>query len=344
MIPHADRVSIDTFKATAMIPIMAENAWRIVFSEVFSSDALTRMQTVGTVRQLSACDEQSLLQAVGECDALLVRTASQVTRRVIEAAPHLRVIGRGGVGLDNIDLEAAREHGVTVVYTPTAATESVADLTFALMLGLIWDTKGSDRAIRSGRFLSTRNTATPRELGGLTLGIIGMGRIGRAVARRAINGFLMEVLYNDIDNVGGLGFPATRVEKEELYRKSDIVSLHVPLTSDTRGLIGASALNSFRKGAFLINTSRGAVVDAKALTVALQSGQIGGAGLDVFEPEPLPADHPLLTAPNTLFTPHVGARTEKAQMRMNSVVDDVIRVLNGETPQDGGESSDFLMG
>src|SRR5262245_23063995 len=119
---------------------MAEKAWRIVFSEAFSSSAVTRMQSAGTVRQLDKCDEHSLLHAVGECDALLVRTASQVTRRVIEAAPNLRVIGRGGVGLDNIDLEAARQHGVTVVHTPAAATESVADLTFALMLGLIWDT------------------------------------------------------------------------------------------------------------------------------------------------------------------------------------------------------------
>jgi D-3-phosphoglycerate dehydrogenase / 2-oxoglutarate reductase len=311
---------------------MAEKSWRILFSEAFSSDAVARMQSVGSVRQLTACDEKSLIQAVPECDAILVRTASQVTRRVIEAAPNLRVIGRGGVGLDNIDLEAARERGVTVVYTPTAATEAVADLTFALILGLTWNLTASDDAVRAGRFSAARNSATPRELRGLTLGIIGMGRIGQAVAHRAINGFLMDVLYNDIENVGGFAFPATPVEKDELYRNSDIVSLHVPLTKQSHGLIGASALRLFRKGTLLINTARGAVVDGVALAIALQSGHIGGAGLDVFDPEPLPVDHPLLSAPNALFTPHIGARTKSAQKAMNSVVDDVIRVLNGETP------------
>ena len=311
---------------------MAPSKWRIVFAESFSSDALARIQTIGSVRQLTACDERSLIEAVADCDALLVRTASQVTRQVIQAAPSLRVIGRGGVGLDNIDLEAARERGVTVVYTPNAATEAVANLTFALILGLTWNIRANDDAVRTGRFLAARSSATPRELEGLTLGIVGMGRIGQAVARRAINGFLMEVLYNDIKDVGGFDLPASQVEKSELYKNSDIVSLHVPLTKETRGLVGPPALNMFRMGALLINTSRGPVVDSGALALGLQSGNIGGAGLDVFDPEPLPADHPLLSAPNTLFTPHIGARSEKAQKGMNSVVDDVIRVLNGETP------------
>ena len=312
---------------------MSENKWHIVVAEPFSGEAVARMQSVGVVRELPACDEQSLIDAVAECDALLVRTASQVTRRVIEAASNLRVIGRGGVGLDNIDVQTARENGATVVYTPTAATDSVADLTFALILGLIWNLKGNDDAVRSGRFTAARYSAAPRELVGLTLGIIGMGRIGQAVARRAVNGFLMEVLYNDIVDPGSdLGFAATRVEKDELYRSSDIVSLHVPLTEKTRGLIGASALRSFRPGALLINTSRGAVVDSCALADALQSGRLGGAGLDVFHPEPLQPDDPLLLAPHTLFTPHIGARTANAQKRMNSVVEDVIRVLEGKTP------------
>jgi D-3-phosphoglycerate dehydrogenase len=131
---------------------MSGKNWRIVVAEPFSIDAVARLQGVGTVRELTACDEQSLIDALRECDALLVRTSSQVTRRVIEAAPNLRVIGRGGVGLDNIDLQAAREHGVTVVHTPTAATEAVADLTFAMILGLIWNLKGSDAAVRSGCF------------------------------------------------------------------------------------------------------------------------------------------------------------------------------------------------
>lgn len=312
---------------------MAEKTWRIVFSEPFSSEAIARMEAIGSVRQLPHCDEDSLIDGVHECDALLVRTSSQVTRRVIEAAPHLRVIGRGGVGLDNIDCKAARERGVTLVYTPTAATQAVADLTFALILGLLWNTVGSDDAVRAGRYHAARQAASPRELESLKLGIIGMGRIGQAVARRAINGFLMDVHYNDIvEPDGGLPFPAKRVDKDELYRNSDIVSLHVPLTELTRGLIGESELRSFRPGALLINTSRGAVVDSYALGTALHGGRLGGAGLDVFDPEPLPAGHPLLSAPNTLLTPHIGARTANAQKAMNSVVDDVIRVLEGKMP------------
>lgn len=312
---------------------MAVKRWRIIFSEPFSSAAVARMKSVGDVSELSACHEQALIEAVTTCDALLVRTASQVTRRVIEAAPNLKVIGRGGVGLDNIDVQAALANQVTVVYTPTAATGSVADLTFALILGLIWNLKGCDSAVRNSGFESARNSVSPRELAGLTLGIIGMGRIGQAVARRAVNGFLMEVLYNDIVNpTGNLDFAALSVSKEEIYRKSDIVSLHVPLTEQTRGMIGDPELDSFRAGALLINTSRGAVIDPSSLVRALRSGRVGGAGLDVFQLEPPPLEHPLLQAPNTLFTPHVGARTANAQEKMNFVVEDVIRVLDGQKP------------
>ncbi len=291
------------------------------------------MSSVGPVTQLDACDEQTLMAAVQSCDALLVRTSSQVTRRVIESAPHLKVIGRGGVGLDNIDLVAAREKRVRVVYTPTAATDAVADLTFAFILGLIWNLKGNDAAVRSGQFLEGRSAAAPRELSGMTLGIIGMGRIGRAVARRAVHGFGMNVIYNDILNPQpALDFPATPVSKNELYVASDIVSLHVPLTSETKELIDSKALATFRSGALLINASRGAVVNLADLNAALCSGHLGGAGLDVFDPEPPPTPHAIMRAPNTVFTPHIGAKTALAQSRMNSVVDDVIRVLEGKPP------------
>jgi len=312
---------------------MSQTRWRILFAEPFAAQAVARMREIGEVRELTNCDESDLVNAVADCDALLIRTYSRVTRRVLEAAPRLRVIGRGGVGLDNVDLEAARERGVTVVYTPGAATEGVADLTFALMLALVWDLRGCDAGVRGGRFGETRAVVVPRGLHALTLGIIGLGRIGKAVARRAIHGFGMSVLFNDIVDPGPLDFSATRVEKDRLYAESDVISLHVPLTDTTRGLIGESTLARFKPGAVLINTSRGAVVDSYALDHALRSGRLGGAGLDVFDPEPLPADHPLLSAPNTVFTPHVGARTALAQERMNAVVEDVIRVLQGLAPQ-----------
>ena len=291
------------------------------------------MRQLGEVSELPDCREEFLLDAVSDCDALLVKTRCQVTRRVIDAAPRLRVIGRGGIGLDNIDLKAAAARGIPVVYTPHASTESVADLTFALILGLTWNLTTCDLGVREGKFTALRNSFLTRELSALRLGIIGMGRIGCAVARRAVHGFFMEVLYHDIVDPGdSLGISATRVEKEQLLSDCDIVSLHVPLTEQTQGLIGDDSFKRMRAGALLINTSRGAIVDSAALVRSLRSGRLAGAGLDVFDPEPLPADHELLTIPNTLFSPHVGARTALAQARMNAVVDDVARVLKGERP------------
>lgn len=313
---------------------MPAQPWRIVVAESFSDEAIEKLGSVGLVTQLHSCDEQALIDAIPSCHALLVRTASQVTRKVIESAPNLKVIARGGVGLDNIDVQAAREHKVCVVYTPHAATNAVADLTFALILSLIWDLRSKDLAVRDGRFIEARNVASPRELRGLTLGIIGVGRIGRAVAHRAVNGFLMEVHYNDIMKPDPpLDLSAQAMEKDEVYQTSDIISLHVPLTEQTRGMIGAQTLAQFKPGAVLINTSRGAVVNLAEVHQSLRSGHLGGAGFDVYDCEPVPKNHPILEAPNTIFTPHIGARTACAQRQMNAVVDDVIRVLEGQEPR-----------
>lgn len=276
---------------------------------------------------MDSTDEEVLKRAVRDCDALLVRTGSRVSREVIECAERLRVIGRGGVGLDNIDLQAARERGIEVVYTPGAATNAVAELTIGLMIALVRRVVVGDAAVRAGRFTEERKAHRAGELSQLTLGIVGMGRIGQAVARRCLNGFKMRVIYNDIADVTPLEINATSVSKETLYGDADVVSLHVPLTDETRGLIDAAALSRFKPGAFLVNTARGAVVDGIALAEALTSGRLGGAALDVFDPEPLPRDHPMMRAPNTCFTPHVGARTRTGLARMNEVVDDVIRIL-----------------
>lgn len=313
---------------------MAGTTWNIVVTEPISPCALASLQSVGSVRQLSDCSEEALLNAVPGCEALVVRTASRVTRRVIEAGTTLRVIGRGGVGLDNIDIEAAKSRGIPVVFTPHAATEAVADLTFALILGLTWNLIARDRGVREGSFAAARTSGFARELGGLTLGIIGMGRIGQAVARRAVHGFLMDVLYHDVADIAlPPALTARRVVKDQLLRESDLVTLHVPLTVETRGMIGARELRLMKETSLLINTSRGAVVDGMALSDALRSGRLGGAGLDVFEPEPPSPDHPLLNAPNTLFTPHAGSRTVRTQERMNDVVDDVLAVLAGKLPR-----------
>ena len=236
------------------------------------------------------------------------------------------------MGLENIDLDAAGERGITVVYTPAAATEAVADLTVGLMLTLIRGIATCDAMVRDGRFAEARARYVGRELGRLSLGVVGLGRIGKATARRCAHGFGMSILYNDIVDSGPLGFSATWVEKELLYSTADIISLHVPLTDLTHGMIDEAALAKFKRGSILINTSRGAVVDGVALAGALTNGVLSGAALDVFDPEPLPDGHPLLAAPNTVLTPHIGARTVGGLAGMNAVVDDVARVLRGEPP------------
>jgi len=304
----------------------------IVFAEKFDREAVRRMEQYGRVTHLESCDEESLRSAVSDCDALLIRSVSRITRTVFNAANHLRVIGRGGVGLENVDLQAAAEKGVVVVHTPAAATDAVADLTVGLIIALVRNLVAGDKSVRAGEFQSFRDCVRSRELAGLTIGIVGLGRIGRAVARRCRHGFDMTVLYNDIVSPGWTDFVGHPVSKEELYGRSDIISLHVPLTDQTRHMITERTLGHFKSGAVLINTSRGAVVDGAALAEALCAGRIAGAALDVFDPEPIPAKHPLMHAPNTLFTPHIGARTHAGLARMNAVVEDVIRVLTGERP------------
>lgn len=306
---------------------MPDLPFKIVVAERFEPWAVERLRAAGEVRELSACDQATLLAAVADADALLVRTYAKVTNEVIAAAPRLRVIGRGGVGLENIDVAAARAAGIAVVHTPAAATEAVADLAVGLMLGVLRRIREADAAVREERWREVRDGAASREMGELRLGIVGMGRIGRAVARRCRHGFGMRVLYNDIADVGPLDTPAERVDRPRLYAESDIVSLHVPLTEQTRGMIGARELAQFKPGALLINTARGAVVDGAALAQALVEQHLGGAGLDVFDVEPLPTGHPLLAAPHTLLTPHIAARTIGGLHRMNEVVEEVIAVL-----------------
>lgn len=309
---------------------MLENRWTIVVAEPYSDHATAKLRAAGNVVPLDGPgDPDALRRALAGADALLVRTYTQVTRELLTHAPHLKVIGRGGIGLDNIDLQSAAERNIRVVNTPGAATEAVADLALGLMLSLLRELRFNDEAVRARAqcFADARGCPARAEMRELTVGIIGMGRIGRAVARRCAAGFGMAVTYNDIIDVGALDVTAQSTSKESLYDSADIITLHVPLTDDTRHLIDAEVLRRFKPDALLINTARGAVVDNVALAAALEDGQLGGAGLDVFEPEPLPTDHPLLSAPNTLFTPHIGARTVCAQRAMNDVVDEVIALL-----------------
>ena len=311
---------------------MAGNEFDILLVESFDESAVQRLERAGRLRRASACDEGTLVDEVPGADALLVRTYAQVTAAVIEAGKRLKVIGRGGVGLENIDLRAARDRGVPVVYTPAAASDSVAEFTVGLMLAVERHLVRGEAMVRGERFLEARGTLIGRQLRGLTLGIVGLGRIGRRVGRIARTGLGMSVIYNDIVEIRDLDYAVTPADKGRIWAESDVVSLHVPLTSLTRHLVNAEVLARFKPTSTLINTSRGAVVDDSALGAALSAGQLAGAALDVYETEPPPPDHPLLAAPNVLLSPHVAARTGVGLARMNDVVDDVIAVLNGEPP------------
>ena len=310
----------------------------ILVAGSFDDSAIERLGRVGAVRFASDSEEATLVREVAGADALLARTYARVTARVIEAGSALKVIGRAGVGLDNIDLAAARRCGVRVVYTPAAASDTVAEFAVGLMLGLERRIARGQALLREGRFIEARQSLVGRQMRGLTLGIVGMGRIGGRVGRICRCGLGMAVRYNDIVDIGGLDFEAEAVSKDRIWCESDVVSLHVPLTDLTRGLVNAEVLDRFRPGATLINTSRGAVVDTTALATALEHAATGkdglaGAALDVYEQEPPPPEHPLLAAPNALLTPHIAARTGVGLARMNDVVDDVLAVLAGAEPQ-----------
>ncbi len=260
--------------------------------------------------------EDELVKLIKDVDAIIVRSKPRVTRRVIEAAEKLRVIGRAGVGIDNIDLEVAKEKGITVLNTPGAPSRSVAELAIGLMLAVARKIAFADRKMREGVW--AKKQCMGFELRGKILGVIGMGRIGREVARIAYYGFGMKIIYYDArgkmeDVERELG--AKYRELEDVLREADIVTLHVPLLPSTRHLINEERLKLMKPSAILINTARGGVVDTGALVKALSNGWIAGAGLDVYEEEPLPKDHPLTKFDNVVLTPHIGSTTTEAQER-----------------------------
>jgi glyoxylate reductase len=263
-----------------------------------------------------------LLARAREADALLSLLTDRVDGELLDAAPGLKGIANYAVGTDNVDLEAATRRGIPVGNTPDVLTETTADLAFALMLAAARRLVEAEAAVRAGDWPDWRPDAfLGHDVHGATLGIVGYGRIGKAVARRA-EGFGMEVLHSSRSGGVALG---------ELLERSDYVSVHAPLTPATRGLIGAAELRRMKPTAILVNTARGELVDTAALEAALRGGQIAGAALDVTDPEPLPADHPLLGAPNLTVVPHIGSATRSTREKMaDMAVDNLLAALDGE--------------
>jgi glyoxylate reductase len=252
-------------------------------------------------------------------EGLLCLLTDRVDTALLDAVPSLRAVAVYAVGTDNVDVEATAARGVAVGNTPGVLTEATADLAFALLLAAARRLPEAQAAVREGAWRTWEPAGwMGLELHGATLGIVGAGRIGQAVARRAA-GFGMEVLTHRPTPLA------------ELLERSDVVSLHVPLTEATRGLIGVAALQRMKPGAILVNTARGGIVDQEALAAALHAGTIGAAALDVTDPEPLPADHPLLRAPNLVVVPHVGSATGATRSRMaDMAVDNLLAALRGE--------------
>ncbi len=265
----------------------------------------------------------------------LVIVSTPVTEEILEDAPRLRVVSAVAVGYDNIDVAACTRRGILVTNTPTAVTEATADLSFSLLLAVARRVVEADRFVRDGQWhFWTFGCMWGTDVAGKTLGIYGFGRIGQAVARRA-RGFSMRVLYYSLDRPTPereqeLG--AQFVDRETLLREADFLSLHVPLTPETHHLIGAPQFALMKPSAFLINTSRGKVVEEAALVEALQSKRIAGAGLDVFEFEP--RIHPaLLAVPNVVVSPHMGTATGETRLAMAmSATDNLLAALAGERP------------
>ena len=297
----------------------AARPFRVLVADPIESEGLAALRAGGLeVDARNGLDEAALCAAIAEADALLVRSRTTVTAKALEAAQRLKLITRAGIGVDNVDLAAASRRGVIVSNVPDASTTTTAELAIALLMALARRIAQADRSVRAGKWERTKLLGS--ELAGKTLGIVGFGRIGRVVADRAL-GLKMRVVAHDPFLPAGAGAPpgaagVALVDLDTLLRESDFLTVHTPLTEQTRGMIGAAQLARAKPGLRVVNAARGGIVDETALVAALASGAVGGAALDVFEEEPLPADSPLRSFENVLLTPHLGASTEEAQRRV----------------------------
>jgi D-3-phosphoglycerate dehydrogenase len=276
--------------------------------------------------------EPELLPVVADAVALLVRSETKVTRKVIEAAPKLRVVGRAGVGIDNVDVEAATQHGVVVMNTPGGNTVTTAELSFAMLLALARKVPQAYTSMTSGKW--DRKLFQGTELLGKTLGILGMGRIGSEVAKRALVFGMRVIAYDPYlteERAKALGAEFAD-SVDDVYRVADFITVHMPVTPETKHMLNAAAFTKMKPGVRLVNCARGEIISENDLMAALESGKVAGAALDVFAVEPLPADHPYRKQPNVILTPHLGASTQEAQEKCGIEVAEVVTayLLTGE--------------
>jgi D-3-phosphoglycerate dehydrogenase len=303
---------------------------KVLVAEAVASEGIDLLRAHHDVNERVGLTRDELCSIIGEYEALIVRSQVQVDAELIAAGTRLVVIGRAGVGVDNVDLDAATRAGIVVVNAPTGNTIAAAEHTLALLYGLARRIAPADASVRRGEW--NRAQFTGLELRGRTLGIVGLGKIGQAIAVRA-RAMEMTVLGVDpyVTAEGAANHGVELVEFDEMLARADVVTVHVPLTRATRGLVGRDAIAKLKPGSIILNVARGGVVDEAAVADALRSGHLGGAGVDVFEHEP-PTDSPLLDAPNSLLTPHLGASTAEAHVLVSEeVAVQVLDVLAGRS-------------
>ncbi|HBF41055.1 MAG TPA: hypothetical protein DDW19_04590 [Anaerolineaceae bacterium] len=305
------------------------SAWKVLLTDGLEENGKEILRKSAEVVDQPTITADELLKVVGEYDALIVRGRTKVTAAVLDAGTRLKVVGRAGVGVDNIDLAAAKAHGVTVVNSPMATSVAVAELTMGLMLSAVREIARADAGLKAGKWLKKELEGT--ELMGKTLGVIGFGRIGAAVAKRAaafdmtIAGYDPLIPSDEIKKRGG-----QPMSLEELLKVSDFITMHLPLTADTRNMLDAKAFELMKKGVYIICAARGGVIDEAALLEALNSGKVAGAALDVFATEP-PGQTDLVVHPRVVGTPHIGAQTVEAQTRAAfDISGEVINALEGK--------------
>ncbi|MGQ9776121.1 MAG: hydroxyacid dehydrogenase [Thermodesulfobacteriota bacterium] len=312
---------------------MEERKFKFLLYEDIHEAGKSLLRAKGELFFARSLDEDSLVEELKEIDGIIIRANGKVTRKIIEAASKLKVIGRHGVGVENIDLEAANEKGIWVVNTPDANDLSVAEHFFGLALMLSKKLKKADMALREGRW-EARYEYIGSELHGKTLGILGFGRIGKAVGRIGYRGFNMKILYYDTIQYKEVEeeIKAEKVSLKELLTRSDFISINLPMLPETKGFLKEEEFRWMKPTAFIINLARGPIWEEGALYKILKDGRIAGAGSDVFEVEPTPKTNPLFELDNFIGTPHMAAHTEEALMRMSLVAEDILRVLEGGTP------------
>ena len=303
--------------------------WKVLISDGLSEKGIAILSSAAQVDNKPDISADDLVKVAGEYDAMVVRGRTKVTPAVFEAAKRLRVVGRAGVGVDNIDLTAARAHGVTVVNAPKSTSLAVAELALGMMFSLARMIPKADATMKLGQWIKKQLEGI--ELNGKTLGIVGTGNIGTLLAQRAsalgmrVIGFDTLVPEDEMKKRG-----IAPVALADLYAKSDFISFHLPLTPESKGMVNGQAFAQMKRGVRIIDAARGGIIDETALLAALDSGQVAAAALDVYATEP-PGLTALVAHPNVVATPHIGAQTEEAQDRAaEDIASEVLNVLRGE--------------